>query len=265
MKYRCDMIRDLMPICLDHEATDASEQTVIEHMAECAECTQYYKELEKKIEPIGEQNMQDNKYVMLSARIRRRRITVSILVLIFAWTFVWMCLNYAGGYRITSKAAADISCRLSSRSKELVCYKWKDDQIFYIYDSETCYDVVKVKKTWLGWKCQGDSSLIWPKESLYFDDIGIEMAGDLCYFQYDEGIQLFPIIVHDEKVKTVEVSYFGKTQKKGTNAGELILFTFDASDSMSDTVEAVAYDETGKIIYRLDNQGIRRRWVPVTE
>ena len=34
MKYRCDMVKDLMPLCLDHEASESSEQTVIEHLAE---------------------------------------------------------------------------------------------------------------------------------------------------------------------------------------------------------------------------------------
>ena len=50
MKYRCDMVRDLMPLCLDHEASESSEQTVIERLAECKECTkEFYSELKKFI------------------------------------------------------------------------------------------------------------------------------------------------------------------------------------------------------------------------
>ena len=42
MKYKCDMVKDLMPLCLDHEASESSEQTVIEHLAECRECSKYF-------------------------------------------------------------------------------------------------------------------------------------------------------------------------------------------------------------------------------
>ena len=264
MKYRCDMVRDLMPICLDHEATEASEQTVIEHMSECAECTQYYKALEKNIGPIDEHCAQDNKYVLLSARIRKRRIAVSLITLIAAWAFICGCLNYASGYRLTPQAAASQSGRLNSRSQELLHYEWKDDCVIYIYDSNTCYDVVSVNKTWRGWKCLGDISLIWPKESLFFD-VGIEIAGNIRFFEQDEGIQLLPIIVYDDRIKAVEVSFYEKTQRVETNAGEAALFAFDASGTSSDTMEAAAYDTDGKVLYRLVDKETRYVWEPVNE
>ena len=49
MKYKCDMVKDLMPLCLDESATEVSEQVVIEHMAECKNCEEYYRLLNKEI------------------------------------------------------------------------------------------------------------------------------------------------------------------------------------------------------------------------
>ena len=73
MKYKCDMVKDLMPLCLDHEATEASEQTVIEHLVECKECTKYYEALGKEMKPMEEHNDKDNKYIQLAAKIRKRK------------------------------------------------------------------------------------------------------------------------------------------------------------------------------------------------
>ena len=60
-KGGCDMVKDLMPLCLDHEASESSEQTVIEHLAECRECSKYYEALGKEMEPIEIQNDKENK------------------------------------------------------------------------------------------------------------------------------------------------------------------------------------------------------------
>ena len=61
MKYRCDMVKDLMPLCLDHAASASSEQTVIEHLAECKECSKYYEAIGEEIEPIEEQKVNETK------------------------------------------------------------------------------------------------------------------------------------------------------------------------------------------------------------
>lgn len=264
MKYKCDMVKDLMPLCLDHAATEASEQTVIEHLAECKECTKYYEDLGKEMEPTKENSNQDYKYVLLAAKIRKRKIGISLLISVLVWIFCFACLNYALGYRMSSNAAASLSGRLNAMSKEIGCFEWKDNVHFYIYDSYNCYDVICVEKTLLGWK-QFDIYLNWPKWSFYDETIGIEVAGTLCHYRYDEGVQLFPVIAYDENVKSIEATCFGHTQTKEVKTGELTLFTFDACYGQSNIVEATAYDAAGNIIYRLEDQSFRWFWVPVTK
>ena len=61
-----------------------------------------------------------------------------------------------------------------------------------------------MERTLLGWK-QFGTYLNWPKWSIYEENIGIEMAGSTLHFRYDEGVQLFPIIAYDEKIKFVEL------------------------------------------------------------
>lgn len=264
MKYRCDMVKDLMPLCLDHAAAESSEQTVIEHLAECKECTKYYEALGKEMELIEEQSEKDNKYVLLAAKIRKRRTRVGVLIFISCWIFCFVCLNYVSGYRLNSKAAADLSGRLNFESEIIASFEWKDDYHFYIYDSYSCYDVIGVEKTWHGWK-KTDSCLNWPKWSMYDENLGIEIAGALCHFRYYEGVQIFPVIPYDQNVKTVEVTCYEQTQTKEVKTGEVALFTFDAIYGQSNTVEATAYDAYGNIIYRLEEQGNLRIWVPTTE
>lgn len=264
MKYRCDMVRDLMPLCLDHAATEASEQTVIDHLTECKECTKYYEALEKELNPMSESGEMENKYVSLAKKLRRRKKIIGGLIGLLVWIWCVLCLNYASGYRLDSRAAANLSGRLKDVSQEIVCFEWKDDLHFYIYDSYSCYDVIGVEKTWIGWK-RMDNYLNWPKWSIYDETIGIELAGTLCHFRYDEGVQIFPVIPYDEDIKSIEVTCYGQTKKEEVQAGKVTLFTFDAIYGQSNTLEAVAYDVHGTIIYRLESQDGHWAWISADE
>ncbi len=260
MKYKCDMIKDLMPLCLDNAAAESSEKTVIEHLSECKECSEYYKALSKDIMPIEEQCNKDKKYILLAAKIRKKRYITGMLIGLLVGLFCFICLNYANGYRLNSRSAADLSGRLNDTSKIISCYEWKDNYHFYIYDSYSCFDVVSVKKTLLGWK-NHNNYLNWPKWSMYDKSIGIETVGELCHYYYDEGVQLFPIIAYDENIKTVQVTCFGQKQKKEVRTGELLLFTFDAIDGQTNTINATAYDANENIIYYFDNTKDLPLWI----
>lgn len=259
MKYRCDMVRDLMPLCLDQAASASSEQTVIEHLAECKECSKYYEEIGKEMEPIEKKEDSENNYVKLASKLRKRKKITGALIGFFVGLFCFICLNYAYGYRLNSKDAADLSGRLYGTSQLIASFEWKDDYHFYIFDSNDCYHVIPVERSILGWK-QFDVYINWPKWSVYDKNTGIETAGALCNFRYDEGVQLFPVRVYDEKVKSIEVTCFGKTQKKEVKSGDVVLFTFDAVNASSNVIEATAYDAMGNVIYRLNEEHI---WEPV--
>ncbi|HKM35236.1 MAG TPA: hypothetical protein VJY54_10915 [Lachnospiraceae bacterium] len=249
MKYECDVIKDLMPLCLDKSATEASEQVVSKHMADCNSCAYYYDSIKKdiKIEK-GEQRSID-KFTILAKRIRIRNslIRVGIVLLISVWFL--LCINYAAGYRFSPDRAADTSGRLNYTSRVIGSYKWKD-MVFYFYDSDSCYDVVSAKHTWHGWGVS-QTCLNWPK---WFDeDGGIQMAGYLCHWSDNEWIQLFPVIVNDQQVKSIEVTIFGQTKTVEVKQNEFTLITFeDAGEYIDNTAIATAYDSSGRPLYTLD-------------
>lgn len=258
MKYKCDMVKDLMPLSLDDAATEASKQVVVEHLAECGRCVNYYKLLGEEIEIEGSIKEPENKYVTLADRIRKRNRIVRASVILFMGVIIFLCMNYASGYRFDAKKAADISGRLNDKSKVIGNYKWKADFCFYIYDSYSCYDVVAVEKTWHGWK-RIDNFLNFPKWKLYDENVGIEITGALYHFRNNEGIQLFPVIVQDSRVKTVEVTCFGETKMQKANCGELMMFTFETEQVQENSIEAAAYDDSGDIIYTLEEE--KGRWI----
>lgn len=266
MKYKCDVVKDLMPLCLDHEATKASEQTVIEHLTECKECAAYYEALDKDVLPTEEKKEFENNYRALAERLRKRKVAWKVLTVLVCCV-MFSCILYAWGFRTNSRAAAELSGRLNESSKLLGSYEWKKNCHFYFYESLACYEVVTADRSVLGWK-QFDSWLNWPKWSLY-DGIegksGIDVAGAVCHYRYDEGVQLFPVVSHDARVKTVEVTCYGKTETKEVLPEEFTLFTFDAVSGQINTVEATAYDAEGKVLYRLEDQEACRVFVPVEE
>lgn len=252
MKYKCEMVKDLIPLCLDESATKASEQVVIEHMAECKNCEEYYRLLNKEIIVEGDIPELEKKYSMLAKKIRKRNNIVRLVIFLC----LMLSFNYAVGYRFQPQKAADISGRLNYKSKVLGSYAW-NNTYFYIYDSYSCYDIVIVEKTWHGWKIV-DTCLNWPK--WYEENIGIEMAGSLYFWSYDKGIQIFPFIVRDENVKTVEVTVFEETQTVEINVNELVLLTFENSDTeYTNEVIAIAYDKDGKALYQLGD--LKGHWV----
>lgn len=49
MKTQCDIVRDLMPLCIDEAASAESTKYVDEHVAECEECKSYYEKMKAVI------------------------------------------------------------------------------------------------------------------------------------------------------------------------------------------------------------------------
>ena len=50
MKYEHDVIRDLMPLCIDGIASEKSREAVSEHIAECSDCAKEWEMMQKKID-----------------------------------------------------------------------------------------------------------------------------------------------------------------------------------------------------------------------
>ena len=45
-KKECRVMRDLMPLCIDGAASEASRELVVKHVWECEECAKVYAEMQ---------------------------------------------------------------------------------------------------------------------------------------------------------------------------------------------------------------------------
>lgn len=257
MKYNCEVVRDLMPLWLDDAASEASKKVVLEHMSECNQCVSHYEILSKDIEVEDNEQEPVNKYTELAKQLKRQRRIRNAIFAVLATLFVGLCLNYAVGYRLTSRKAADLCGSLTWESKVMDSYQW-ENYMFYFYDSKSCYDVVLTERTWHGWKAIR-TTLNWPK--WYLDPEsrvdGMEMAGAEWFVSYDHGIQVFPFISWDEKVKRVEATVFGLTKSTEVETGKFTLLTFEDSKGNHQgnaDATATAYDADGKPLYTLASE-----------
>jgi hypothetical protein len=251
MKYKCEMVRDLMPLCVDDVASETSKKIVVEHIAECKECVDYYSKMVNEI-PLHTEYSEENKgYIEIARKIRKRKILIrTTLTIVICLTFIFL-LNYSSGYRFTAEAAASLSGRLNISSELIGNYDWGDSQ-FYIYNNVTSYDVVTVNSHWNGWKAV-DNCLVWPK---YNEDTGGIINTGSMYYWSDRnskcGIQLFPVIVKDSNVARIEISTFGKTRSIEAETNELTIITFENDNrSLTNEVTGSAYDSSGNVLYQL--------------
>ena len=256
---KCDIIRDIMPLCVDDSASDDSKKMVFEHLAECKACEQYYNDLLHGFDlEAGQADAMTSEYKKIAGKIRshhkKRRITAaSVVIIVFA-----LLLNYALGYRFLAETAAAESGKLNATSELLGVYEWGDVQFFF-YDSTANYDTIAAERHWNGWKSD-DNYLVWPKYPS--DKDGLVVTSGLNYWKNDQGILLFPILSHDEEITKVEITAFEQTKTSDISTGLLTVLAFDNDDlSFEDNTVGFAYDINGNVKYKLNYDQSMVRWV----
>lgn len=82
MNWQCGIIRDLMPLYHDNVCSEESRAAVEEHISECNDCREYYKQLSDETEKAVVPEIENKKAESLRAVSRRfkRGITVSIVL-----------------------------------------------------------------------------------------------------------------------------------------------------------------------------------------
>lgn len=66
----CNVVRDLMPLCIDSAASEESRKLVVEHVWKCKKCSEVYKEMQGHLLP-GQKD--DTDYLDAAARKMRRK------------------------------------------------------------------------------------------------------------------------------------------------------------------------------------------------
>ncbi|MBR2087032.1 MAG: zf-HC2 domain-containing protein [Oscillospiraceae bacterium] len=78
MKYECDMIRDLLPLCAEHMASEKSELIVREHLAECKACTAEWEALQNEPLPASVVPEETKQFAKAAKRVKRKQHRVLI-------------------------------------------------------------------------------------------------------------------------------------------------------------------------------------------
>ena len=118
MNKTCGIVRDLMPLVIDHVSSKESSNLVETHMAVCPECVEYYKEMKAGI-PAGDESEKKEEsaaFTQAARKLKRKRrwrtvriILISIVIafaLFAAGTQIYRGLQqfrvpmYTGQYRI---------------------------------------------------------------------------------------------------------------------------------------------------------------------
>ncbi|MCD2492585.1 zf-HC2 domain-containing protein [Lacrimispora sp. NSJ-141] len=258
MKYKCDIIRDLMPLCADDSASEDSKKAVSEHMAECGDCERYYEELIHGVDLCGDQaDTLPSGYAALAKRIRKRnRIRRGGACLIVGIAFLLLA-NYALGYRFSAETAAAQSGKLNPTSELLGTYDWGKVRFFF-YESAASYDTVVSYRHWNGWRSD-DNYFVWPK---YPGDKGkVLVTSGIYFWDYEKGILIFPVLSDDPDIVKITITAFGETKSADISSGLLSVLAFENDDpSFSDHTAGYAYDEMGRVKYELKYDESMVRW-----
>lgn len=123
MKYDHDIIRDLMPLCIDGIASEKSQKAVEAHIAECPDCAKEWKQMNTNIEQSIQEPLPEPtaKYAETATRVRKksRWLLLRSTLLMLAGIFLVMVLgNWYIGNRYSSKTQA----------KRFVRSNWRDDE-----------------------------------------------------------------------------------------------------------------------------------------
>lgn len=73
MNKDCNVVRDLMPLCIDGAASEESQQMVTEHVAACGECAEVFREMQTELS-VSDASVEDKTLDEAARKINKRRI-----------------------------------------------------------------------------------------------------------------------------------------------------------------------------------------------
>lgn len=114
MKHACEVIQDLMPLCIDDTASQTSRTMVLEHTAECGVCQKMFEETKQAL---PQDNLPDElrPEVKLVRRARRIRLWKRIIALMLACAIL-----FTGGYVLIDKFSHEWTYLVDTKDYDLV-------------------------------------------------------------------------------------------------------------------------------------------------
>lgn len=97
MKSKCNVAKDLMPLCIDGVASEESQQYVDDHIAECTECALIYGAMRVEL-PRANEERERAEMEKAAKKVRRKRILRGIVGAVLSIAFFMAC--YVGIQRV---------------------------------------------------------------------------------------------------------------------------------------------------------------------
>ena len=85
MKCRCGIIKDLLPLYVDHVCSDESKELIDEHLLECEKCKSYMDSLRESqdVEDVAYDEEKERRKVKMMLGMKKKIVSRNILVAVF--------------------------------------------------------------------------------------------------------------------------------------------------------------------------------------
>ena len=291
MKYDHEIIRDLMPLCIDGIASPKSKEAVEAHIAECPDCAKEWKQMNQGIDQTVQEPLPEPtaKYAETAKRVRKKNrwLLLRSMLLMLAGIFLIMILgNWYKGNRYFSGTLAKKFVRgcwhldsemlredyhlneICGFSKlnlhfigEITTPDRKNRESYItadIPDSDIigiwACDMHREKPLTLGmWKGEGGGSGCFSK-----DDRIIMAPGTLQYENGSKIMDYWMFYSSDPDVSRITVQAFGEQQIVVLDHGfgyvsrEMTAYEKMTDHSESNEItEGEAFDANGTVLYRI--------------
>lgn len=258
MKFECDLIRDLMPLCADDAASEASKKAVQTHIAVCTECAREWDSIRGELTVSADAPPPEPKYADAAKKYRINRLCrlifcmVTVILLCFGW---WVSPLSRGHFTALGAVRAAIQQEnrhtLSDLSDYEVVYQYdwktKDTVTFWIMPRNTpkIYTIDVERGKWnLYYERGGSYKPYDPNQNVVL----LDMTGDET-----EDIFYYGIYAKDSDVHTVRMTFDGKTVSETVDEKRFcaLMFHWSEINSLYD-IRGEALDADGNLLYTME-------------
>lgn len=286
MKYDCDTIRDLMPLCADGIASEASSRTLEAHLAECETCAAEWESIRSggTVFPETEVPEETKQYAKTAKRVRKKHLlvlicTVLVIALAYFGKTAFFLIQYGGGrlsaenaaLRYMDSAALDGGLYPSGYA----CRRYYDLSYIRDYPRETVYtetlggktekycfvrysntdtgktylDVLDTKKIWGLWFGAGTFG-------------GIEVTGEQGVCSIIKPIEsavdvTFCFYISDPEVAKIELAFEDYTTEQTADSFAdgicAFRYSYRYDRNRISEITARALDAGGNVLYTMEN------------
>lgn len=266
MKYQCDMIRDLMPLCADGEAAEASRQAVREHIGTCVECARCWSEIQQGIDLDAKVPAPEEKdFVKAAKRYRRKWLLRMLAVFLCGFLATWSAYQIyigsryyhgrktvdgairealTGGYGRIFTGDVKYETKLQYDAPDGACSIYFVNQL----SPSPTHFLMAVKVT------KGEDGLYTAKTN-YDICYDIEVpTGHMFLQKVDQDITFASTTVPDADVRSLRLSFPDKEYQVRVGFDQVAYFLCGYAEDYTDAT-GEALDADGHVLYRLKKTG----------